>query len=94
MDREFECIKDDMDQVQINTSAAREYVGEIERQICLIKERTRCVPPEMSEGGYNFLHRMIVIHCIYFVCFMIKNEISKEVPQRCTRHVRSYSGSV
>ncbi len=32
----------------------------------------------MQDVGYKFLHRMIVIHCIYFVCLMINNKIPED----------------
>ena len=38
MDMEFEKIKDEFDRVEVNTTAAREHVGEIERGIRLVKE--------------------------------------------------------
>ena len=37
MDMEFETIKDKVGLVEVNTTAAREHVGEIERHIRLIK---------------------------------------------------------
>ena len=39
MDMEFEKIKDDFDKVEVNTTAAREHVAEIERGIRHVKER-------------------------------------------------------
>ena len=41
MDMEFEKLKDLIPQLTINTMAAREHVGEIERRIRVIKERAR-----------------------------------------------------
>jgi hypothetical protein len=41
MDMEFEKLRDKMPRVVINTTAAREHVGEIERKIRVIKERAR-----------------------------------------------------
>ena len=45
MDMEFEKLKDapDMELIDVNTTAAREHVGEIEQAIRLMKERARCV---------------------------------------------------
>ena len=40
MDMEFEKIKDDFDKVEVNTTAAREHVAEIERGIRNVKERS------------------------------------------------------
>ena len=45
MDMEFEKVKDQqgMDLVDVNTTAAREHVGEIKRGIRYLKERCRCI---------------------------------------------------
>ena len=42
MDMEFEKVRYKLEIIEVNTTAAREHVPEIERQICLIKERVRC----------------------------------------------------
>ena len=42
MDQEFKKIKDVLPLVEVNTTAAREYVPEIERHIRTIKERVCC----------------------------------------------------
>ena len=41
-DREFECIRNDILPVALNTTAADDHVGEVERSIRTIKERIRC----------------------------------------------------
>ena len=41
MDMEFEKLKDRMPYVVLNTTAAREHVGEIERKIRVVKVRAR-----------------------------------------------------
>ena len=43
MDMEFEKVKDEVALVELNTTAAREHVGEIKRSIRVVKERCRCV---------------------------------------------------
>ena len=63
MDMEFEKIKDEVGLVEINTTAAREHVGEIERHIRSVKERCRCVYADMP---VTHLHKQIVIHMVYF----------------------------
>ena len=40
MDMEFEKVKDELGLVDVNTTAAREQVAEIERGIRLLKERS------------------------------------------------------
>ena len=54
MDMEFEKIKHVFDKVEVNTTAAREHVGEIERGIRLMKERSRCVISDLREAGFRF----------------------------------------
>ena len=73
MDMEFEKIKDDFDKVVVNTTAAREHVGEIERAIRHIKDRSRCVISDLRVAGVVYLHKLIVVHCIYFVVMMINS---------------------
>jgi len=46
-------------------------VGEIERSIQFIKERARCVVADLRVAGFTHLHKLIVVHCIYFVVMMI-----------------------
>ena len=43
MDMEFKKVKDELGLVDVNTTAAREHVAEIERGMCLLKERSHCV---------------------------------------------------
>ena len=42
MDMEFEPVKEHVGLVEINTTAAREHVGEIERFVRTLKERAWC----------------------------------------------------
>ena len=65
---EFTKIENAMDDVTINTPAAREHVGEIERHIRTVKERARCA---ISTLPYKYLHHQIIIHLIYFVTFWL-----------------------
>ena len=68
---EFEKIKDDFELVEVNTTAAREHVGEIERGIRLIKEQSRSVISDLRAAGFTYLHKIIVVHCVYFVVMML-----------------------
>jgi hypothetical protein len=43
MDREFECLRSDIPEVNLNTTSASEHVPDIEQQIRLIKERVRAI---------------------------------------------------
>jgi hypothetical protein len=71
MDMEFEPLVDSMEEVVINTTAAREHVGDVERKIREIKERSRCTVNELP-----FKHCMpdqAIIHLIYFVVLWINS---------------------
>ena len=48
MDMEFEKVKDLVPLVEVNTTAAREHVGYVERQIRYLKEKTRAITSEFS----------------------------------------------
>ena len=69
MDGEFEKIKPEMTMVNINISAAREHVGEIERFHQTLKERCCSVLSKLEPvggGAYMYLHEQIVIELVYF----------------------------
>ena len=59
MDMEFENVKDEkgMELIDVNTTAAREHVGEIERGIRYLKERCRCSVSELLSRESNVLQR-------------------------------------
>ena len=59
MDMEFEKVKEKMTIVEINTTAAREHVAEIERGIRFLKERARCVVCTGRRAGIIYLHKLI-----------------------------------
>ena len=76
MDGEFEKIKPEVE-LDVNISAAREHVGEIERYHKTLKERCRCVLSDMRPIGsdaYQYLHKQIVIRLVYF-CIMMLNSV-------------------
>ena len=62
MDKDFDAVKDHIPFLQINTTAAREHVGEIEREIRTVKERVRC-----TTGEFPFQHipTMVLIYVVY-----------------------------
>ena len=63
MDMEFEKVKDEVELVELNTTAAREHVGEIERSIRVVKKRCRCV---YTSPPFAYYHKQLVIHMVYF----------------------------
>jgi hypothetical protein len=79
MDMEFKKLKDKLPNVILNTTAAREHVGEIERKIRVVKERVRCTTSILP---YNILPKLMIIelmHCcvMWMNSFPVKSGISK-----------------
>ena len=64
MDRDFEAVKKLCPLLEINTPVAREHVGEIERRIQVVKERTRAIS---SEFPFRFKPILVPIHVVYNV---------------------------
>ena len=75
MDMEFEKLKDTpgMEIINVNTTAAREHVGEIELALRLIKELDRCVMKTLVITGILNVHKQIVIHMVCFVTMILNN---------------------
>jgi hypothetical protein len=70
MDNKFSKVRDHLPMIPLNTSAAAEHVGKIERRIQLIKERAHgiiCTLP------YPRLPQMMVIHFLHFVVMWLNN---------------------
>ena len=59
VDMEFRKVKDQegMELVDVNTTAAREHVGEIERGIRYPKERSPCIVSRLLSQASNTLKR-------------------------------------
>jgi hypothetical protein len=64
MDNDFDKIEDLVGLLETNTMAARERTCEIEREIRLIKERTRCITTGFP---YHWIPKMVLIHTVYDV---------------------------
>ena len=77
MDKEFNKIKDDVGHLEVNTTATREHVAKIERQIRLVKERTQCTTAALLSCGIKYLSKQIVIHLVYYVTLWL-NAFSRE----------------
>jgi hypothetical protein len=80
MDMEFEKLVDLLPNVTVNTMAAREHVGEIERKIRVIKERARGT---MNTLPYPQLPRLMTIKLMHFCvmwmnAFPVKSGISEK----------------
>ena len=70
MDNEFDKVRDHVPTVDLNTPAASEHIGEIERRIRLIKERARGIVCTLP---YPDLPQQIVIHLLHFVVMWLNN---------------------
>jgi len=70
MDNEFDKVRDHISTVDLNTPAASEHIGEIERRIRLIKERARGIVCTLP---YPDLPQQIVIHLMHFVVMWLNN---------------------
>ncbi len=66
MDMEFEKLKDVLPNITINTTAAREHVGEIETKIQVIRERVRGT---MATLPYLTLPKIMIIE-LMDVCIL------------------------
>ena len=80
MDMEFEKLVDLLPSVAINTTAAQEHVGEIERKIRVIKERARGT---INTLPYLQLPRLMIIELMHFCvmwmnAFPVKSGISEK----------------
>jgi hypothetical protein len=69
MDMEFEKLKDMLPNVTLNTTAAREHIGEIERKIRVIKERGRGT---INMLPYETMPKLMIIELMHF-CVMWMN---------------------
>jgi hypothetical protein len=70
MDMEFKKLKDVLPNITINTTAAREHVGEIERKIKAIKERARGT---MATLPYLTLPKIMIIKLMHFCVFWLNS---------------------
>ena len=68
MDMEFEKIKDLCGLVEVNTTATREHVPEVERMIRIVKQRLRSVT---SDFPFSPIAKMVLIHSVYHLIMMI-----------------------
>ena len=64
MDKEVDALKEHVPFLQINTTAAREHVGEIERKSRTTKERVRCTTRKFP---FRYIPTMILIYVVYNV---------------------------
>ena len=60
-----------MELVDVNTTAAREHIGDIERGIRYVKERYRCSVGTFAIAGIEYLAKPIVICLVYNVAVLV-----------------------
>ena len=65
MDMEFKKLEDGCTEVAINTTAAREHVGDVERCIRSIRDRCRGIVSELPYKKY--LPDIFIIHLLRFI---------------------------
>jgi hypothetical protein len=68
MDREFECLKSDLPELNLNTTAASEHVPDVKRQICVLKERSRVI---RSTLPFQAIPGRIIIELVYYAEFWL-----------------------
>ena len=84
MDGEFEKVKNELPNVVVNTTAAKEHVAEAERKIRVVKERGRGV---ICTLPFDYIPKRMKIEFIYFVtlwlnAFPVNNGISTKYSPR------------
>ena len=70
MDNEFEKVKDHVPEANLNTPAASEHIGEIERKIRVIKERSRGI---LCTLPYSQFPQQLLIHLLHHVVMWLNN---------------------
>ena len=60
-----------MELIDVNTTAAREHVGEIKRGIRYLKERARCSVSTLAHAGIKFLAKPIIIQLVYNITMFV-----------------------
>ena len=68
VDKEFDAVKEHLPFLQVNTTAAREHVGEIERELQTVKERVWCTAGEFP---FQNIPTMVLIYTVYNVCLWL-----------------------
>jgi hypothetical protein len=88
MDNEFECMRGDLANigVSLNTTAQDEHVGDVERYIRTIKERTRCIHNSLpyQKMPVRMIAEMVYTSVFWLNCFPAANGVSTTVSPRTT----------
>jgi hypothetical protein len=70
MDREFECLRADLHELNLKTTAASEHVPDVERQIRVLKERSRAIRRTLP---FNAIPGRIIIELVYYAAFWLND---------------------
>ena len=68
IDKEIYAVKEHLQFLELNTTAAREHFAEIERGLRQVKERMQCTS---SEFPFPFIPTMVLIYTVYNVCLWL-----------------------
>ena len=68
IDNKFDAVKKHVPFLAVNTTAAREHVGEIECKIRTVKERVRCTTGEFP---FEFIPTMVLIYVVYNIALWL-----------------------
>jgi hypothetical protein len=92
MDREFDCLRDDIPELKLNTTATSEHVPDIERQIRVIKERMRAIKSTLP---FKRLPAHVVIEMMQYAVLWLNGPppLEWDVPtfQPANDHDRNYT---
>ena len=70
MDGEFRAVQKLLPLIELNITAAREHVPEIESGIRRVKEKVRCFS---SEWVYQYIPTLLIIHTVYTAAFFLNS---------------------
>jgi hypothetical protein len=70
MDREFECLRGNLPELNLNTTAASEHIPDVERQIRVLKERSRAI---RSTLPFKAIPGRIIIELVYYAAFWLND---------------------
>ena len=91
MDQEFDKVEGKLGLVEVNTSAACEDVGEIERMIRVVKERYRAITTTLP---YSLLPKQMVTHSSNFQSRVAQKINAKQLMKPKTAIERAVNGTL
>ena len=61
IDKEFDAFKEHLPFLEVNATAAREHIAEIERELRQVKEHVQCTSYKFP---FQFIPTMVLIHTV------------------------------